>query len=77
MQIQHNITVLENWCKTRNITDATLQLEHLSQATKLLQLKKATADDIKIIYDVCWILSPAQVHKLIQSYSVAEYEVIN
>ncbi|KAG2221465.1 hypothetical protein INT45_005006 [Circinella minor] len=74
MQIQHNITVLENWCKTRNITDATLQLEHLSQATKLLQLKKATADDIKIIYDVCWILSPAQVHKLIQSYNVAEYE---
>ncbi|KAI9264361.1 P-loop containing nucleoside triphosphate hydrolase protein [Phascolomyces articulosus] len=74
MQIQHNITVLENWCKSRNITDATLQLEHLSQATKLLQLKKATVDDIKIIYDVCWILSPPQVHKLVQSYSVAEYE---
>ncbi|KAI8145900.1 P-loop containing nucleoside triphosphate hydrolase protein [Fennellomyces sp. T-0311] len=74
MQVQHNITTLEDWCRTRNIVDATLQLEHLSQATKLLQLKKATPDDIKVIFDVCWILSPPQVHKLVQSYSAAEYE---
>ena len=32
-----------------------LQLEHLMQATKLLQLKKATLSDIEIIQDICWM----------------------
>jgi myosin-5 len=75
MQIQYNITRLEEWCKAHDVAEATNQLEHLMQATKLLQLKKATLDDIKIIYDVCWFLAPTQVHKLIQNYIVADYEV--
>lgn len=33
--------------------EGTLQLEHLMQATKLLQLKKATIADIDTCYDVC------------------------
>ncbi|KAI9335806.1 P-loop containing nucleoside triphosphate hydrolase protein [Pilaira anomala] len=74
MQIQYNITRLEEWCKAHDVSEATNQLEHLMQATKLLQLKKATLDDIKIIYDVCWFLAPTQVQKLIQNYSVADYE---
>lgn len=75
MQIQYNITRLEEWCKAHDVSEATNQLEHLMQATKLLQLKKATLEDIKIIYDVCWFLAPTQVQKLIQNYSVADYEV--
>jgi myosin-5 len=65
-----------------------LQLEHLMQATKLLQLKKvrrtlkgkAQADiqgnlaDIEILFDVCWILSPSQIQKLISQYHNADYE---
>ncbi|KAI9319339.1 P-loop containing nucleoside triphosphate hydrolase protein [Dichotomocladium elegans] len=74
MQIQYNIKVLEDWCREHGMGNATLQLEHLQQATKLLQLKKATVEDIKIITDVCWILTPAQTHKLLQSYSAADYE---
>ncbi|KAI8376428.1 P-loop containing nucleoside triphosphate hydrolase protein [Radiomyces spectabilis] len=74
MQIQYNLTVLEDWCKSHEMADATLQLEHLMQATKLLQLKKATLDDIKIIYDVCWMLTPVQVQKLVQNYAAADYE---
>ncbi|KAI8082194.1 P-loop containing nucleoside triphosphate hydrolase protein [Thamnidium elegans] len=74
MQIQYNITRLEEWCKAHDVSEATNQLEHLMQATKLLQLKKATLEDIKIIYDVCWFLAPTQVQKLIQNYSVADYE---
>lgn len=31
--------------------EGTLQLEHLMQATKLLQLKKASLADIEIIFD--------------------------
>lgn len=40
MQIQYNITRLEEWCKSHNMPEGTLQLEHLMQAAKLLQLKK-------------------------------------
>jgi myosin V len=100
MQIQYNITRIEEWCKSHDIPEGTLQLEHLMQATKLLQLKKvvisylclhlhtimfallnntyrqqATLGDIEIIYDVCWMLTPTQIQKLISQYYVADYEV--
>ncbi|RUS28033.1 P-loop containing nucleoside triphosphate hydrolase protein [Jimgerdemannia flammicorona] len=74
MQIQYNITRIEEWCKSHDIPEGTLQLEHLMQATKLLQLKKASLNDIEIIYDVCWMLTPTQIQKLISHYFVADYE---
>jgi myosin V len=49
--------------------EGTLQLEHLQQATKLLQLKKATIADIEIIFDICWMLTPTQIQKLINVQS--------
>ncbi|KAI7872335.1 P-loop containing nucleoside triphosphate hydrolase protein [Spinellus fusiger] len=76
MQIQYNTTRIEEWCKGHDISEGTLQLEHLIQTTKLLQFKKACAslEDIENIYDVCWILSPTQIQKLISQYHVADYE---
>nr|AEG78620.1 MYO2 [Cryptococcus gattii] len=74
MQIQYNVTRIEEWCKAHDMPEGLLQLEHLLQATKLLQLKKATLNDIDILFDVCWILSPAQVQKLISQYHTADYE---
>ncbi|KAH9001669.1 myosin 5 [Lactarius akahatsu] len=74
MQIQYNITRIEEWCKSHDMPEGTLQLEHLMQATKLLQLKKATAEDIEIIYDVCWMLSPMQIQRMCTNYYVADYE---
>lgn len=74
MQIQYNVTRLEEWCKSHDMPEGSLQLEHLLQATKLLQLKKATMGDIEIIYDVCWMLTPTQIQKLISHYHVADYE---
>lgn len=74
MQIQYNITRIEEWCKSHGIVEGALQLEHLMQATKLLQFKKSTFEDIENIYDVCWILSPTQIQKLISQYHVADYE---
>ncbi|KAF6764924.1 myosin 5 [Ephemerocybe angulata] len=74
MQIQYNITRIEEWCKSHDMPEGTLQLEHLMQATKLLQLKKATAADIEIIYDVCWMLSPTQIQRMCTNYYVADYE---
>ncbi len=74
MQIQYNITRVEEWCKSHDMPEGTLQLEHLMQATKLLQLKKATLGDLQIIFDVCWILTPTQIQKLVSHYYVADYE---
>lgn len=74
MQIQYNITRIEEWCKSHDIPEGALQLEHLMQTTKLLQFKKATLEDIENIYDVCWILSPTQIQKLISQYHTADYE---
>jgi len=42
MQIQYNITRVEEWCKSHDMPEGLLQLEHLVQATKLLQLKKVS-----------------------------------
>ncbi|KAI0086656.1 myosin 5 [Irpex rosettiformis] len=74
MQIQYNITRIEEWCKSHDMPEGTLQLEHLMQATKLLQLKKSTAADIEIIYDVCWMLTPSQIQRMCTNYYVADYE---
>lgn len=75
MQIQYNVTRIEEWCKSHEIPEGTLQLEHLVQATKLLQLKKSSLEDIEHIYETCWILSPTQIQKFISQYQVADYEV--
>lgn len=40
MQIQYNITRIEEWCKSHDMQENLIQLESLMQATKLLQLKK-------------------------------------
>ncbi|MCO5582985.1 hypothetical protein L7F22_036890 [Adiantum nelumboides] len=74
MQIQYNIMRIDEWCKSHDMPEGMLQLEHLMQATKLLQLKKATLGDIDIIYDVCWMLTPTQIQKLISHYYSADYE---
>jgi hypothetical protein len=60
MQIQYNITRVEEWCKSHDMPEGLLQLEHLVQATKLLQLKKvcfpfAYSNDCRweILVDTC------------------------
>lgn len=36
---------------------------------------QATQQDIEIIYDVCWMLSPSQIQRMCTNYFVADYEV--
>lgn len=74
LQINYNITRIEEWCKSHDIADGVVKLEHLMQSAKLLQLKKSTLEDIEIIYDICWILTPSQIHRLIGQYLSADYE---
>jgi myosin heavy subunit len=51
MQIQYNITRIEEWCKSHDMPEGTLQLEHLMQATKLLQLKKVGDFPMDLVLD--------------------------
>jgi myosin-5 len=64
MQIQYNATYLEEWCTKHNVAEASLYLEPLMQAAKLLQLNKTSADDVEIMFDVCFLLSPMQIKKV-------------
>ncbi|KAJ1659930.1 Myosin type-2 heavy chain 1 [Dispira simplex] len=74
MQIQYNLTRLEEWCKAHDVTDNTRHSEMLLQAVKLLQLQKSTLTDINIMFEVCDLLNPAQIKKLLSIYSVSDYE---
>lgn len=60
MQIQYNITRIEEWCKSHDMPEGTLQLEHLMQATKLLQLKKVR--EIRVLEEP-WLTYP-YLHRL-------------
>ncbi|CUS20790.1 LAQU0S01e14708g1_1 [Lachancea quebecensis] len=75
LQLNYNVTRLEEWCKSHHIPEGTDCLQHMLQASKLLQLKKANLDDIDIIWEICSSLKPAQIQKLITQYAVADYEV--
>lgn len=74
LQINYNLTRIDDWCKSHNLPEGMIRLEHVMESVKLLQLKKITKDDIDIIYDICWALTPLQVQKLINQYLVADYE---
>jgi myosin-5 len=74
MQIQYNITRIEEWCKSHEIQQGADHLERLMQAAKLLQLQKNSIQDIEIMFEVCFLLNKAQVKKLITIYSTSDYE---
>lgn len=74
LQLNYNVTRLEEWCKGHDIPEGSAYLSHLLQAAKLLQLRKNTLEDIDIIYEICFALKPTQIQKLISQYYVAEYE---
>ncbi|KAF7722644.1 Myosin type-2 heavy chain 1 [Apophysomyces ossiformis] len=74
MQIQYNVTRLEEWCKSHEIPEGTVHMEHVVQTAKLLLSKKSSPQDIDLIYEMCWILSPTQIQRIVSQYHNAEYE---
>lgn len=74
IQIQYNITKVEDWCQKHGMADAFAHLGPLMQAAKLLQLPKLTEDDVDTVFSVCDQLTPAQVNKLVSNYALADYE---
>ena len=74
LQLNYNITRLEEWCKSHELPDGAECLKHLVQTSKLLQLRKYTIEDINILRGICSDLTPAQLQKLITQSHVADYE---
>lgn len=74
LQLNYNVTRVDEWCKGHNITDGSHYLSHLFQVSKLLQLRKNTPEDIDVIYEICYTLKPVQIQKLFSQYHVADYE---
>lgn len=74
VQINYNVTRIEEWCKGHGMPEGALPLDRLMQSAKLLQLKKNLDTDVNIIYDICWALSPTQIQRLIVNYHVSDYE---
>lgn len=74
VQIQYNLTRLEEWCQSHGIPDATIHLQQLMQAAKLLTLNKTKSEDINTIFDVCFLLNTPQIKKLFSLYTLDEYE---
>lgn len=74
LQLHYNVTRLEEWCRGHHIAEGTDCLKHMMQVAKLLQIKKATTEDIDIVFEVCSALKPVQIQKLLSLYAVADYE---
>lgn len=74
VQINYNVTRLDEWCKGHDFPQGGQPLESIMQASKLLQLKKNYEADASVIYDICWNLSPAQIHKFLTNYEIEDYE---
>ena len=74
VQINYNVTRLDEWCKGHNFPKGGLPLEPLTQASKLLQLRKNYEADVSVIYDICWNLNPTQIQRIISNYKTEDYE---
>ena len=74
MQIQYNCTRIDEWCSNHNLSEASLHMEPLMQAAKLFQINKSDVEDLETIYDVCFLLSPLQIKKLLTIYRSDEYD---
>ena len=74
VQIQYNVSRLEEWCTGNNILDGLQYLEQLSQACKLLTMNKNTPNDIEQIVDVCFSLNSTQIKKLLSIYYASDFD---
>jgi myosin-5 len=68
------VSRLEEWCTGHGIAEATLHLQQLLQAAKFLTLNKTSSNDIETIFDVCFLLNPTQIKKLLSLYHAADFD---
>lgn len=74
MQIQYNVSRLEEWCMSHGIAEASMYLQQTLQAAKLLTLNKTSKQDVETMFDVCYLLNPLQIKKLLSLYYAADFD---
>jgi myosin V len=74
IQIEYNVKRLEEWCIGHGVGEATLHLQSLAQAAKLLREPKTSAADVEQIYETCYLLNASQIKKLISCYYAVDFD---
>ena len=74
VQIQYNVSRLEEWCTGNGVEEAAIHLQQLSQACKLLTMNKNTPSDIEQIVDACYLLNATQIKKLLSIYYASDFD---
>jgi myosin-5 len=74
IQIQYNVTKLQEWVSTKEYPDALRHLEPVLQATKLLQLSKQNVSDLDTIVEVCFVLNAEQIHRLLINFYAGDFD---
>ncbi|XP_038058550.1 unconventional myosin-Va-like [Patiria miniata] len=76
VQIRYNMSELEEWLRSSRLYDRNMEetLEPLVQIAQLLQVKKRTEDDVRLICETCTKLTTTQVVKILNLYTPDKYE---
>lgn len=74
IQIEYNVKRLEEWCIGHEVGDATLHLQSLAQAAKLLREPKTSTSDLEQIYETCFLLNSTQIKKLLSCYYAVDFD---
>ncbi|KAI8866136.1 hypothetical protein GQ42DRAFT_151142 [Ramicandelaber brevisporus] len=74
MQIQYNLSRLDEWCKVHDVIELTHCYDRLTQAAKIMQLQKSTLEDLDHIFAFATELNPAQIKKLLTATAITEPE---
>ena len=74
MQIQYNVSKIEEWCKMHEVCDNTQNLDRLLQLAKVLQMNKRAEEDLKVICEVSDLLNASKKKLLIKKYKPTDTE---
>ncbi|KAJ3128893.1 Myosin type-2 heavy chain 1 [Nowakowskiella sp. JEL0407] len=72
VQIQYNVSRIEDWCIEQNFSQVLFPLQRLQQAAKLLTLNKSSVADLNVMIDVCNLLTLTQIKRLLSIFYAVE-----
>ncbi|KAJ3132722.1 Myosin type-2 heavy chain 1 [Physocladia obscura] len=72
MQIQYNLTQLEEWCARTGLSTGLYYVEPIMQAAKVLTYNKINFEDVGAVYDTAFRLNASQIYKLFHNYAARD-----
>ncbi|ORY37287.1 hypothetical protein BCR33DRAFT_683196 [Rhizoclosmatium globosum] len=74
MQIQYNLTQLEEWCARLGLGATLKHLDKVGQAAKIMTINKTEAVDVQAVFEIAYLLNPSQIDKLYANYSTKDLD---